>query len=181
VIQTGKTYVNARSGGTIAITEHWDDTGDAHATVERTLPPKTGKGEPHVHLDFAQTWKVLQGVGKVTVDGEDRTLKPGESVDLVAGTAHADPWNEGPEDLVVRGEFAPVPEFIKAYSEAYVHSMQEGKLNDQDEFGLLQIFVMAQATDGQSFSSQAPVGLQRLLAPVGSAIGRLRGYRASYD
>jgi len=182
VIEKGKRYVNARSGGTFMLTEHWDDTGDAHTTLERMLPANTGKSSfPHLHLDFTQTWTGLQGEGHVMVDGEERPLNPGDKVVIEPGTHHRDPWNEGPGELIVRGEFDPVPEFIKAYGEAYVNRAVAGELNDQDEFSILQIFVLTQATDGQSFGAGPPVAIQRALSPLLGPIGRLRGYRASYD
>ena len=52
-----------------------------------------------------------------------------------------------------------------------------GKLNRQDEFPFLQIAVLLGETNGQSFDSRFPIGVQRASVPALAALGRLLGYR----
>jgi quercetin dioxygenase-like cupin family protein len=56
------------------------------------------------------------------------------------------------------------------------HRDAAGTLNDQDELPLLQILVIAKATDGRSYGAFPPVAIQKLSLPLLAAIGRLRGY-----
>jgi hypothetical protein len=180
-VRTGQTYVNSRSGGEIRVLEHWDDTNGRRFRFERMLPPGTGKGEPHLHEDFTQVWEGVQGEAMIMVGGEERPLMAGQRVVLAPGTKHRDPWNISTADAIVRAQFEPVPEFIRAYTEAYVNRMQAGELNEQDEFSLMQILVIAHAYDGKSYGISPPVVVQRAFGPLGALIGRLRGYRSSYD
>ena len=40
------------------------------------------------HQSRAEHWMVVAGVGKVTLNGSEITLRPGEVVDVAAGAAH---------------------------------------------------------------------------------------------
>lgn len=46
---------------------------------------------------------------------------------------------------------------------------------------LLQIFVTSRATNGRSWAGSPPIPVQKASLPLLAAIGRLRGYRPSYD
>jgi Cupin domain len=150
-------------------------------SFERSYVPRTGRGDPHYHLDFTQTWEVLSGAGEIEVDGEARAIRAGDRVILEPGTAHRDPYLPGDGELHVRGSFDPVTEFIEGYAEAWAHHLSEGTTNDQDEMPLTQILVIAHATSGQSYTSRLPRGLQRATLPLIAVFGRLRGYKPSYD
>jgi mannose-6-phosphate isomerase-like protein (cupin superfamily) len=177
-IDVGKTYTNPRSGARATLRESWEDNGGARAMLERVVPPGTGKAGPHYHLDFDQTWEILAGTATMSVEGEARTLGAGDRVELPEGTVHADPWNEGTEDITMRLTIEPVPRFAESYARTWLDGFVNGRLNDQDELPLLNILVIAHATDGQSFASSPPRGVQKATLPVLAAIGRLRGYRA---
>jgi mannose-6-phosphate isomerase len=51
------------------------------------------------HARRAEHWFVVQGVAKVTLDGEDVIVRVGEDVDIEIGTAHR-VENEGEETLI---------------------------------------------------------------------------------
>lgn len=51
------------------------------------------------HARRAEHWYVVSGVATVTVDGTDRLVGPGESVDIGLGSAHRCS-NHGNEDVV---------------------------------------------------------------------------------
>lgn len=176
MLPVGEAYVSER-GSRIEITNR----EGSRMSFERRYAPDTGRADPHRHLDFTQTWEALEGEGLIEVDGEQRPLAKGDRVRLEPGTPHRDPWNLGDGGLVVRGSFDPCNAFIEDYAEAWAHHMREGTVNDQDEMPLVQIIMIAKATDGQSFAAGIPIPLQRLFAPLAVVYGRLRGYRASYD
>jgi hypothetical protein len=97
------------------------------------------------------------------------------------GTPHRDPYLPGAGELRVKGTFDPDTDFIEGYAEAWAHHMRQDTVNDQDEMPLTQILVIARATAGQSYTSRLPRGLQKATLPLIAAIGRLRGYKPSYD
>ena len=178
MIETGATYTNPRSGGRATVLESWRDNGGERFRFERVLPPGTGKAAAHYHLDYEQRFEIVAGTATMLVDGERRTLSGGESIELTRGARHADPWNEAAGELTTRMQIAPVPKFIESYVETWVERFTQGRLNAQDELPFLQLLVIAQATDSQSFAAQPPRAIQRATAPLLAAIGRLRGYRA---
>jgi hypothetical protein len=176
VLELGEQYSSER-GSWIRIT----DRTEGRMSFERQFAPRTGRADPHYHLDLTQTWEALSGVGKIEVDGEIRELRAGERVVLEPGTPHRDPYLPGDGEFQVRGSFDPDTDFTEAYAEAWAHHMREGTVNDQDEMPLSQILVIARATDGKSYTSRLPLGIQKAALPLIAAIGRLRGFRAKYD
>jgi hypothetical protein len=118
----------------------------------------------------------------IEVDGEEREFRTGDRVAIPPGTIHRDPWNTNSAELHARGIFEPINDFIEAYAEAYVHHLTEtGRLDDQDEMPLLQIFVTSKATNGRSWAGSPPIALQKASLPLLAAFGRLRGYKPQYD
>jgi mannose-6-phosphate isomerase-like protein (cupin superfamily) len=180
MVEAGRVYLNARSGGTLCVLTHWADTGGELLELERSLPPGTGRLSPHVHLDFEQTFTVVEGQARAAVRGEQASLGPGQTLEVPQGAAHVDPWNPGPGRAVVRNRISPVPAVIRAYVETMVARAVAGKLNKQDEFQFLQIAVLLDETDGQSFDSRFPIGVQRAAVPALGALGRLLGYRVEH-
>lgn len=177
MLEVGKRYENPRTGTWIQIVERAPDL----LRFERLFKPNTGKADPHFHQDFTQTWEAIQGEGEIEVEGEPRTFSAGDRVALTPNTPHRDPYNPGDGDFIARATFEPVPEFIEAFGSALGHHLEQDTTNDQDDIPLLQILMIARATDGRSYRAGVPVALQRAGLPLVAAIGRLRGYRASYD
>jgi mannose-6-phosphate isomerase-like protein (cupin superfamily) len=176
VLEVGERYTSER-GTWIEIT----DRDGGRMSFERSYAPDTGYADPHYHLDFTQTWEALSGAGEMEVDGEVRELRAGDRVVLEPGTPHRDPYLRGEGELHVRGSFDPDTDFVEGFAEAWAHHMREGTVNDQDDIPLLQILVIAKATGGQSYTSRVPRGIQRVSLPLIAAIGRLRGFKPSYD
>jgi hypothetical protein len=110
-----------------------------------------------------------------------RELRAGDRVVLGPGTPHRDPYLPGQGEFHVRGSFDPDTDFIEHYAEAWAHHTQEGTVNEQDEMPLLQVLVIARATDARSYTTRAPKLIQELTLPLVAAFGRLRGYKPSYD
>jgi mannose-6-phosphate isomerase-like protein (cupin superfamily) len=177
VLPVGKRYTSPRTGTWLEVVER----SNGNMKFERSFALGTGHTDPHLHEDLTQTWEALSGEGLIEVDGQEREFRTGDRVAIPPGTRHRDPWNPSSTELHVRGTFEPVVEFIEAYAEAYVHHLTEGGLNDQEELPLLQIFVTSKATNGRSWAGSPAIGIQKAGLPLMAAIGRLRGYKPSYD
>lgn len=176
MLDVGRRYTSER-GSWIQIA----DRSGERMSFERHYAPRTGKADPHYHLDFTQTWEALSGAGQIEVDGEVRELRAGDRVVLEPGTPHRDPYLPGDGEFHVRGTFDPDTDFIELYAEAWAHHMRQGTVNDQDEMPLTQILVIARATDARSYTTRAPRILQEISLPLVAGLGRLRGYKSSYD
>jgi mannose-6-phosphate isomerase-like protein (cupin superfamily) len=172
----GDAYENPRTGTRFAVKE----ASRERLVFERRYPPSTGKAGPHLHLDFVQGWDVVSGTATVEIDGETRRLGPDESVEIQPPTKHRDPYNETADELTIRWHIEPMNEFVEHYMNAYCHLLSRDKLNRQDEFPLLQLFVILTATKAESYTASLPIGFQKATLPLLGAIGRIRGYRPSY-
>jgi mannose-6-phosphate isomerase-like protein (cupin superfamily) len=170
----------APSGSKLTITSNPRENGGKLIGFEREMPPGKGRADPHLHLDCEQRYEIVSGTAQMQIEGEKRTLSAGERVTVPTGVAHRDPFNDGPGTLVFRAEIDPSPEFITEFAEALAHMFEHGGLNKRDELSLLQIFVMTEAADGESFRAGIPIGLQKAMLPLAAAFARRRGYRAGY-
>ena len=177
MLEERKRYVSPESGSWIEITER----SGLVMKFERSFALGTGRADPHLHEDLTQTWEALSGEGMIEVDGTEREFRTGDRVELPPSVKHRDPWNPSGSELHVRGTFDPNNDFIESYAEAYAHLLTEGGLNNQEELPLLQILVIARATDGRSSGGSPPIAIQKASLPLLAAFGRLRGYKPSYD
>jgi mannose-6-phosphate isomerase-like protein (cupin superfamily) len=177
VLEIGKRYTSPETGTWVEIAERSGGT----LKFERSFAPGTGRADPHFHEDLTQTWETVSGEGMIEVEGSEREFRPGDRVAIEPGTRHRDPWNPGPGELHARATFEPDNDFIEAYGEAYAHHLVNGTLNEQEELPVLQILVIAQATNGRSYGGFPPVAIQKASLPLLAAIGRLRGYKPAYD
>ena len=176
MLEVGSKYQSDRTGGWIQIVERTD----RGMSFERLYKPNTGKADPHLHLDFTQTWQAVTGEGSIEVEGEERAFSAGDRVEIEPGTRHCDPYTRDGE-LTARGTFTPITAFIEAYAEAWAHHMREGTVNDQDEMPLMQILLLSREFDGRSYRAGVPIALQRATLPLLARLARLRGFRATYD
>ena len=158
MLAKGEVFENPRTGARLEILATPRDGGTLE--VERLYKPHTGKADPHVHLDFEQSFEVVDGAMSMTLDGDEREYGPGDTVQVRRDVPHVDPWNASNADLVVRARFEPVPEFVEGYTETLGHAMREGRLNKQGEFHQLQLFLVLRELRAQSYASNLPIGLQ---------------------
>jgi mannose-6-phosphate isomerase-like protein (cupin superfamily) len=70
-----------------------------HSLAEIRHPPGTASQE-HYHTEAEEVYFVLEGQGGVRVDGQTRTIGPGDVVVIVPGQRHG-VWQEGDGDLVL--------------------------------------------------------------------------------
>jgi mannose-6-phosphate isomerase-like protein (cupin superfamily) len=175
MIETGRTYTNPKSGGKITFLTPLR-IGEP-VEVERTLPSGTGKGNAHVHLDLTERFEVVSGTVVVEVGRDRHRLAESETLEVPVGTPHRNPFNEGPGEATFRLVASPMSRFFEAYAETYVSLFTQGRVNRQDELGVLQISPICHATNGQSFIAGAPIGLQKVTLPLMAGIGRLLGNR----
>ena len=172
----GRTWANPRTGAWVT----WLPDGD-NAELERVMKPRTGKADPHVHLDYVESFEILQGMATLELDGRQVTAGPGETVEVPVGTPHRNPYNAGKSDLRLRHRASPGGEFVEAFVSSLGHHMERDTVNEQGEFSNLQLFVVLHATRARSFRAGIPVAVQKPVVALGALIGRWRGLRPTYD
>jgi mannose-6-phosphate isomerase-like protein (cupin superfamily) len=173
---SGRSWTNPRTGAWIT----WLPDGQ-DGVLERVIKPHTGKADAHVHLDYVESFEVLDGTATVEVDGRTITAGPGEKVELSPGTAHRNPYNAGEADLRLRHRASPGGTFVESFVSALGHHMENDTVNEQGEFSDLQLFVVLHGTRAQSYRAGIPLVLQKPVIAVGAWVGRRRGLRPSYD
>src|SRR5215212_2620973 len=129
MIDAGRQFRNPRNGAYGRVLERTPE----RAVLERLMPPGTGRTDAHVHRDFHQRFEVVSGVASLALDGDERTLSAGESVDIRQGVPHVDPYNASDEQLVVRNVVSPAGGFVDFYISSWGHALEAGRLDDQDE------------------------------------------------
>jgi mannose-6-phosphate isomerase-like protein (cupin superfamily) len=82
-----RSWTNPRTGAWIKLSSAGDDT-----VLERVIKPHTGKADPHVHFDYAESFEIIDGTATVEVDGKAISAGPGERIELPPGTGHRNPY-----------------------------------------------------------------------------------------
>jgi mannose-6-phosphate isomerase-like protein (cupin superfamily) len=70
-----------------------------HSLAEIRHPPGTASQE-HYHTEAEEVYFVIEGQGGIRVDGETRTIGPGDVVVITRGERHK-VWQDGEGDLVL--------------------------------------------------------------------------------
>jgi mannose-6-phosphate isomerase-like protein (cupin superfamily) len=173
---SGRTWKNPRTGAWLT----WLPDGD-DGLLERVMKPHTGKADPHVHLDYVESFEIIKGTATIEVDGRTITAGPGERVELSPGTPHRNPYNASDADLRLRHRASPGGTFVESFVSALGHHMENATVNGQGEFSDLQLFVVLHGTRARSYRAGIPVALQKPVIALGALVGRMRGLRPTYD
>jgi mannose-6-phosphate isomerase-like protein (cupin superfamily) len=168
-------WTNPRTGAWIQLATEGDDM-----VLERVMKPHTGKADAHRHLDYVESFEIVEGTATIVLDGQTISAGPGERIEIPVGVPHRNPYNETDADLHLRHRAAPGSPFVEAFVSALGHHMEQGTVNAQGEFPQLQLFATLHGTRSQSFLAGVPIALQKPVIAVGALVARLRGYQPSY-
>ena len=175
----GATFTNPSTGETIRVTEVGRDEDGEVLRGRLTVAPG-GSGPPrHVHPRIEERFHVESGELTVWLGDTARRLGPGESVRIPPGTPHGFE-NRTDRPVVFEGVSRPGLRLIHALA-TLSGLAQEGRVRDDGTPGLLQAMVFARAMQDTLYLASPPLQVQRALWTLLAPIGRLRGYRPTYD
>ncbi len=137
--------------------------------LRSTLAPGAAGPPPHRHRSFEENFVVERGEVHLEVDGEVRTLAPGDAVRVPAGTQHR-PFNPTAEPAVLTSD-RTMPRVFAACLVQLYPALDAGPMAT-----LLQLAVLDPSCDTHVMPGAAEAGVRWLLGPA----ARLAGYRA-YD
>jgi mannose-6-phosphate isomerase-like protein (cupin superfamily) len=142
------------------------------------LEPDATVLPPHVHLTRDETFESLRGELTVTVDGDSRTLSPGEAYTVDPGVPH-NFANESDDFAAFRVE----PPWAKTVETQYTVSGldHDGAFGADGEFGEpgpLHALVTSEAISEETRLAVAPDALQRVLWATAGRVAKLLGHRA---
>ena len=86
--RAGDRYVMPEGLGEYLVVRSHEETGGEYVEMEWTFPPDAFAPPPHRHPSQVEEYEVLEGSFEVMVDGDWRTLGPGESASVPVGANH---------------------------------------------------------------------------------------------
>ena len=105
-------------GSIYLVTEPSEQSGGEWVEMEFTLPAACVPPPPHIHPQQVEEYEVIDGSFDVMVDGNWRTLSPGDSASVPAGTLHTF-RNRSGQEVRVRNRHLPALRF-----EEYIERVQ---------------------------------------------------------
>ena len=177
----GQILSNPYTGERIIFEQTERDTGGSLVAFKHVMSPRSTPTFPeHVQLNHEERFEILAGTARYRLDGVDRQAGAGETVIVPAGVIHINCWNAGPEELQMRHSFRPALGTDIFFETLFTLAMN-GKTNSRGEVNLLQLAVIANEIESQTFNAGIPIPVQRLALPALAMIGRLLGYRTRYS
>lgn len=143
------------------------------------VKPRAGGPPEHFHEGFSETFTVTSGTLSVLVNGEKKTVRPGETVTVPPMVRHK-PFNETDETVVVEGDepqsiptkFGYVLSQLYGFMDQYPNGPNTAQM-------ILQLSVFG--NDADSYLADGPsLGVQKAMRVVLSPTARLLGYRNQY-
>jgi quercetin dioxygenase-like cupin family protein len=179
VITTGQTLTNAVTGETLVFRTTSADSNGERVVVETLVEPNGAVAAAHVHPAQDELFEVLGGEVEFRLGKQTVVAKPGDRVLVPAGTPHRF-RNVGEETAHFVCEVTPALEFEQLI-ETMFSLAADGKVNRKGLPNPLRLAVIARHHFGDVRLPFPPAWLQRLGLALGAPLGRLIGYRATYE
>ena len=143
----------------------------------------------HIHQDWKETFKILEGEARYKLNGKEETAKAGDTIVMPAGQHHIHPWNSGDTEMVYQ-QFVDLPtanpeavqDIVSAFATLFGMS-REGKV---DKKGLPKNILQFAATlrtfvKHRGYDSSVPIPVQRIVAATLGRLAETLGYKSSYS
>jgi quercetin dioxygenase-like cupin family protein len=163
---------------TLKLTPHESVTireqSDAALVVEASWGAGGSAPPGHFHPGQDEHFEVLEGRLSVRVDGQERTLGPGETIDIPRGTVHQ-MWNGG--DVQARALWRTEPAGRTAEWFAALDGLQQSGRVGRDGMPSVLAFGAYLTEYDDVFRLGGPQLLLRPALAALGVVGRMRGYR----
>jgi mannose-6-phosphate isomerase-like protein (cupin superfamily) len=179
MIRAGDTIENPVTGERIVFRRTSAETNGEAVVIECFVRPSGFVAKPHVHPSQTERFDVLSGTVTFKIDGQELPAGPGDCVLVPAGRTHQF-WNAGEEEARFRCEIRPALGFEQLL-ETMFSLAQAGKTNRRGMPNPLRLAVIARAHFDTVRLPFPPAWMQRVGLALGSPLGRLVGYRATYE
>ena len=179
MITTGQALTNPVTGETLVFRTTSADTNGERVVVETFVEPNGAVAAAHMHPALEELFEVLGGELEFRVGTQTIVAKPGDRVLVPAGTAHRF-RNIGDETAHFVCEVSPALGFEQLI-ETMFSLAADGKVNRKGMPNPLRLAVIARHHFEDVRLPFPPVWMQRLGLAMGAPIGRLLGFRATYE
>ena len=179
MITTGQTLRNRVTGETLVFRATSADTNGERVVVETFVERGGAVTAAHVHPTQEERFEVLAGEVEFRLGKRTLVAKPGDRVLVPAGTPHRF-RNVGEETAHFVCEVTPALGFEQLI-ETMFSLADDGKVNRKGMPNPLRLAVIAKHHFGDVQLPFPPAWLQRLGLALGAPLGRLLGYRPTYE
>jgi quercetin dioxygenase-like cupin family protein len=169
---------NPHTGQSIRFIRTRKDTNGALLEMETTYQPNSVKPAPHFHPHQVEDFEVLAGEVTVELDGQRKTLRPGDTLHIPANTTHI-MWNAGQEKAIMNWKVQPAlrTEYLL---ETAMGLAADGKTNPSGRPNLLQTVLLLSGYTSEYRITNPPRAAQLVLIGLLQPLAWLMGYRSSY-
>ena len=179
MISTGQTLTNPVTGETLVFRTTAADSNGERVVVETLVEPSGAVAAAHVHPAQDELFEVLGGEVEFRLGKQTVVAKPGDRVLVPAGMPHRF-RNVGEETAHFVCEITPALEFEQLIETMFSLAV-EGKVNRRGLPNPLRLAVIARHHFGDVRLPFPPAWIQRLGLALGAPLGRLIGYRPTYE
>lgn len=179
MIRAGDVIENPVTGERIVFRRTAADTGGEAVVIEAFVQPDGAVAAAHVHPGQEERFEILRGTIGMKVGREELVAGPGRRITVPAGTPHRF-WNAGDGEAHFVCEVRPALQF-EGLLETMFALAADGKTNRRGMPNPLRLAVVAQAHFDTVQLPFPPALVQRLGLAVGASLGRLVGYRPTYE
>jgi quercetin dioxygenase-like cupin family protein len=178
-IRPGDTIENPVTGEVVHFLRTSAETDGELVEIECTVRPGGGVAAAHVHPYQSERFEVIEGTFEFRHGRSKATVTAGDVVTVEAGTVHSF-RNVGDEPATFVCQVRPALQF-----EQFLVTMfglaADGKTNRKGMPNPLRLAVIAQAHFATVRLPFPPAWLQRAGLALAAPIGRLVGYRPTYE
>ena len=179
MIRAGDSVVNAVTGERLVFHETSHETDGEYCRFDTYVEPGGAVAAAHVHPYQTERFEVLSGTLAVKAGRDRHELSAGETVVIERGTPHMF-WNAGDDTLCFRAEVRPALQF-ESLIETMFGLATAGKTNKKGLPNPLRLAVIANHHFDVVRLAGVPGWMQRAGLAMGAPIGRLLGYRPTYE
>jgi quercetin dioxygenase-like cupin family protein len=168
---------NKVTGEKITWLETCGDTNGQRLSFRFEVAPKGKLPVTHYHPNQIETFQISKGTFEVSLPGEIRTLKAGETLSIPRGVPHRW-WNASVSELaVMKVTFEPALN-TQTFLEQFYGLSNDGKTKPDGTPPFLQL--MAMVNEYQVYITGPPLLLQKVLGYLLGGLARLVGYKKYY-
>jgi quercetin dioxygenase-like cupin family protein len=179
MIQRGQSITNYVTGETLVFRTTSADTNGESVVVEAFVTPDGAVAAAHVHPSQEESFEIVAGELEFRLGRKKLVARPGDRVVVPAGTPHRF-RNVGDETAHFVCEVTPALGFEQLI-ETMFSLAADGKVNRKGMPNPLRLAVIANHHFGDVRLPFPPAWLQRLGLLLGAPVGRLLGYRPTYQ
>ncbi|QHT70844.1 cupin domain-containing protein [Rhodocytophaga rosea] len=170
---SGDVITNPFAGEQIIFLKSGIETSGAYSLREFHLKPGGAVPSAHIHSDYHETFKVIQGKLTLICNGSEHVLGPGDSMTIPRGTAHQ-PVNKGSVELVTINKVSPAARHDLMLAQTHGFFTEKAQARSKIEFFLqAMLFVDYYKT----YRADIPIRAQKILSFILAPTARLLGYR----